>query len=655
MAPSTDCGAVRVLYVDDDAGVRERVGETLGSDERFDVVAVAAAATALDRAAPESFDCVVAEYDLPETGGLDLFEALRDRGVECPFVVFTDRGSERVAGEAVDAGVDGYVSKRAGGVETLARRVESVVERRRAEAALAESRRRLSLFVEQSPLGVVEWDADARFVALNAEAERILGYRESELVGERWELIVPEEGRDDVAAVVESIIDAEGGHHSVNENVREDGERVVCEWHNRIVTDDDGDVVAWFSLVQDVTDRHERQRRLEELTAQYETLIENFPGGGAFLFDEDLRYTVAGGQGLSDVGLTADDFLGATPHDLFPEEVAEETAEHYRRTLGGEHTTYEQEYEGKRWQVLTIPVRDDDGAVTGGLAVSQDVTEQRRRVEELDRQTERLEEFASLVSHDLRNPLSVAEGYVDLARMELSDGVAPETVESRLEDASRAHDRMRRLVENLLTLARANSGVGEVGTHSLVDLSEACWANVDTGDAALVTGADLQLRADRGQLQRLLENLVRNAVEHGSTGNRSARRSGDAVEHGSTGSQRPAGDESEPTAPGASPTRGASADTPPESGADARDPLLTVTIGALPDGDGFYVADDGPGIEPERRDEVFETGHTTAEGGTGLGLRIVEQVAEAHGWTVDLTESADGGARFEFRGVGVVG
>ncbi len=79
-----------------------------------------------------------------------------------------------------------------------------------------------------------------------------------------------------------------------------------------------------------------------------------------------------------------------------------------------------------------------------------------------------------------------------------------------------------------------------------------------------------------------------------------------------------------------------------------------MTVGALPDDDGFYVADDGVGIAPERRVEVFEAGHPTAGSGTGLGLRIVEQVATAHDWTVDLTESADGGARFEFRGVEVV-
>jgi signal transduction histidine kinase len=68
-------------------------------------------------------------------------------------------------------------------------------------------------------------------------------------------------------------------------------------------------------------------------------------------------------------------------------------------------------------------------------------------------------------------------------------------------------------------------------------------------------------------------------------------------------------------------------------------------------GSGFFVADDGPGIPEERRETVFEAGHTTHSEGTGLGLSIVEQFVEAHGWSIRVTESADGGARFEVTGV----
>jgi signal transduction histidine kinase len=81
---------------------------------------------------------------------------------------------------------------------------------------------------------------------------------------------------------------------------------------------------------------------------------------------------------------------------------------------------------------------------------------------------------------------------------------------------------------------------------------------------------------------------------------------------------------------------------------DARAGGLTVRVGPL-DVEGFYVADNGPGIDPSRRDRIFELGHTDADGGSGLGLAIVREIADAHGWAVDVTDGADGGARFELR------
>ncbi|MFW5938757.1 MAG: sensor histidine kinase, partial [Halanaeroarchaeum sp.] len=118
----------------------------------------------------------------------------------------------------------------------------------------------------------------------------------------------------------------------------------------------------------------------------------------------------------------------------------------------------------------------------------------------------------------------------------------------------------------------------------------------DGGDRAstldVVVDTEREVLANPGRLKRLLDNLFRNAAEHGGDG---------------------------------------------------------VVVGDI--SDGFYVADDGPGIPADQRDEVFESGHSTSESGTGFGLAIVQRIAEAHGWDVSLTESETGGARFEFTGV----
>jgi len=76
-----------------------------------------------------------------------------------------------------------------------------------------------------------------------------------------------------------------------------------------------------------------------------------------------------------------------------------------------------------------------------------------------------------------------------------------------------------------------------------------------------------------------------------------------------------------------------------------------VTVGDLAERTGFYVADDGPGIRADDPEAVFESGYSTQGGGAGLGLAIVESVADDHDWAVTVTESADGGARFEVSGV----
>ena len=247
-----------------------------------------------------------------------------------------------------------------------------------------------------------------------------------------------------------------------------------------------------------------------------------------------------------------------------------------------------------------IPLQLGEANVSG-YAIYTDITEQKQREEELRTQNERLDEFAGIVSHDLRNPINVASGYIDLA---LTTG---ET--DHLTRAAEAIDRMDSLVSDLLLLARKGSAINETIPVDLETITRRAWANVETTEATLSVADSIEFEADPGRITELFENLVRNSVEHGSTGSRAPP--GDAIEH---------------------------------AGA-----TVTVTVGSLSDKDGFFLEDDGPGIAPELRSKVFETGYTTDSDGTGLGLAIIKRIADAHGWDVTITESDNGGARFVFR------
>jgi signal transduction histidine kinase len=275
----------------------------------------------------------------------------------------------------------------------------------------------------------------------------------------------------------------------------------------------------------------------------------------------------------------------------------------------------------------------DGGDVVGYLFLADERVERRKR---LERQRERLEEFSSVVSHDLRNPLSVAFGNVELA-----DELDGDASSERLDRALDALDRMDDLIGELLTLAREGKTVRTAEPTDLRSVAERAWRTAgESADAALVVDGPLPtVTCDPDRLRQCLENLFRNAIEHGAPDGTAVVDAGDA--DGGTGGE--SGPESG-VAPGTFTPRTESATAGPT---DPEDAALRVRVGRTDEG--FYVADDGAGIDPDQRDAVFEPGHTTAPDGTGFGLAIVERIAEAHEWSVSVTEGREGGARFEFR------
>jgi len=270
---------IRVLHVDDDPELADLAAIYLErEDDCFDVETTTDPLADVDQLV-EGVDCLVSDYDMPGRNGIELLEAVRERRPELPFVLYTGKGSEEIASDAITAGVTEYLQKERGTGQyaVLANRIKNAVTQYRSQRELEESQKRLSLFIEQSPLGVLEYDDDFEIVGLNDAGEEILGYTEAELRGETWEKIVSDTSYENVDEVTSALAAAEGGYHSIDENVRKDGSHIVCEWHNRIVTDDDGAVVAVFSQFQDVTERERRKERLERTTARLEALFENSP------------------------------------------------------------------------------------------------------------------------------------------------------------------------------------------------------------------------------------------------------------------------------------------------------------------------------------------------------------------------------------------
>jgi len=281
----------------------------------------------------------------------------------------------------------------------------------------------------------------------------------------------------------------------------------------------------------------------------------------------------------------------------------------------------------------------------GRVLTFADVTERERYRRELERQNERLEMFASMVSHDLRNPLSVAKGHIELARTEDNH--------EDIETAKRALDRMNDLIDDVLQLARQGQPIDATEPVDIGAIAKASWEMVDSDGAELLVEDAPEIDADADRLRQLFENLFRNAVEHGVTSSRP--QAGESMEHGFTGSRAGTDDSVEQDSTGPdSQARQDSVEqdsTGPDSQA-RQDSVehgssdLTVRVGELDRG-GFYVEDDGVGIPEDEREEVFGSGYSTGEDGTGFGLAIVTEIVDAHGWRIRVRESREGGARFE--------
>ena len=611
LQPTSD-PSVDALYVGADADGLSR------ADDRVSVRRATTAGDALATLDAEtSIDCVVSEASLPEMDALAFFKSVRDLREDVPFVLAVESGDDVLVGDALDAGVTDCVRVGAGAVESdlLAHRTQAAVASHRTESRLrAERAQYRRLFADAPVMYVVFRSVDDEPVIEDCNDRFLdrLGYERDDLLDRSvWDIYADES----MARAVDGFDSGRQGTFGQQERtlVAANGERVDTLFRASPRLDAAGDVIGTIGLYVDITAQKRRERTLERLHDATRNLLRagtrtqvaeivtdavrevlGYPMNLVRLADGDELYPVA----ITD---EAERRLGERPVYRTGEGTAGRAFAEGETLVYDDVRTVDDDYDRRTARAsMFVPVGDHGVLSVGDTEVGTFDRLDRHlaevfaanaataltlldRTRDLERQNERLEEFASVVSHDLRTPLTVVDGSLELACDRYDD--------ENLDRAARSLDRAFDLIEELLTLARTE----DTSDRRPVDLSavaETCWQTADTGDATLVVEDDTTVRADESRLRRLLENLFRNSIEHGSTDGRP----------------------------------------------------VTVTIGPLPDG--FYVEDDGSGL-PD--DDVFEAGYTTGSEGTGLGLAIVERIAGEHGWSVDAAEGDDGGARFEFR------
>ncbi|ELY64428.1 HTR-like protein [Natrinema versiforme JCM 10478] len=578
-----------MLHVDGDPEFSEAVGRFLErEDDRFDVTTAPDVSEGLASLAERDVDCIVSDYDMPGRDGLEFLEAVRSDDPDLPFILYTGKGSEAVASDAISAGVTDYLQKERGTDQyaILANRIANAVEARRYQRLFTERTRRLETLIDNLPgmvyrcRNVPDWPMET----VEGEVESLSGYtaRELERNEVKWgESVVHPADQAETWETIQDSLSADGTFEVTYRIVTADRTTKWVWERGRGIDEADGDPETLEGFITDVTEQKRRERELRRAREEYGALI-NGMNDTAWVLDIDGTILAVNDAAVETMGYSREELRSMRPHDFdigLDEAELSELIETMPTDGIQVFETVHETKDGERIPVeissSLIPYHGD----TVVLSIARDISDRKEREEQLER-------FASIVSHDLRNPLNVAQGHLESAREERDS--------EHLEHVARAHERMAALVDDLLALSRAGARIGDVESVDLGATVDHCWQNVATANATVRTDIDRTVRADPTRLAQLLENLFRNAVEHG-------------------------GDE------------------------------VSITVGERPDG--FYVADDGRGIAEQEREEVFRDGYSTAAEGTGFGLSIVEQVADAHGWSVTVSDSEHGGARFDVVGL----
>jgi len=499
-------------------------------------------------------------------------------------------------------------------------------EQVQATESLRESEQRLKYHFENSPLAVVEWDADFTVTRWSSEAERIFGWKNEEIVGARIDQlkIIYEEDIPLVNRTMERLVSGEKRTVvSTNRNYTKSGALIECTWHNSVILNAKGRMESVLSLVEDITERRRAEAALRESEGRYRALAENIPDL-IVRFDRDLRPVYANPAVNRRTGLSGGEIIGRTAADY--EKVTQTTARWetaMREVLkSGETQRYEHtdnwQGEPRVFDVQIVPEISADGTVQGMIGIGRDITARKRVEDLLARQTAQLQErsaqleeankelesFSYSVSHDLRAPLRAIDGFARIILRQQGDKFDEKTTGqfNLIRDNARI---MQTLIDNLLSFSRVQKASMKIAAIDMEKLTGEVWNEVRKANRE----RELEFKlnkiisgyGDATLIRQVLFNLIDNAVKF--TKNRK---------------------------PG----------------------IIEVNSYEEDNKVIYWMKDNGAGFDMAYYNKlfaVFQRLHAADEyDGTGVGLAIVQRIVNRHGGRVWAEGEVDKGATFYF-------
>ncbi|AGN00680.1 HTR-like protein [Salinarchaeum sp. Harcht-Bsk1] len=315
--------APHVLHVDDEHGLVD-LAATFLEREGLAVTTATDAETGLDRLEDNSIDAVVSDYDMPGTDGLEFLAAVREDYPDLPFILFTGKGSEEIASEAISRGVTDYLQKETGTDQyaVLANRIEESVRRYRAESELAETRRRHETLLANLPgmayRATTEPGWPMSFVSEGCRA--VTGYEAAQLTSGTvdWEtdVIIPED-RVPARRTVETAVEQGEPFEVTYRITRKDGEeRIVWEQGRAIDDGESADVTVLEGFITDVTARERNERALRTVSATQRAVLQQVTDG-VFVVDLEAGEVLETNAAAADLtGYPEGELVGSDPKAL---------------------------------------------------------------------------------------------------------------------------------------------------------------------------------------------------------------------------------------------------------------------------------------------------------------------------------------------------
>ncbi len=628
-----------VVVIDDAPDVRALVRTRLRLSRRLEVVDEGSTGHDAVRLALEHRpDLMLLDVSMPELDGLQALPDIVRASPGTRVVLFSGFDERGLAERGLELGAAAFIEK-SGSVDRLVADLLAVLRtgRRRGDdgagdtevvveegtvddstvddsadgdsaddRVLADHRERFREVFEQAAIGMATLTLSGQVVRANGALADLLQQPAGGLVGVGYASLADDEGAAQVTTAVAALTD---GAADVVHVTHELAERATVRSTLAVVRGEHGQPLYLFVQAQDVTAQRRVDEQLRASEARLQLLVEAVEDYAIFMLDPTGRVASWNTGAERIKGYRGEEIIGRHFRLFYPEQA--QRAQHPEREL--ELALRDGRYEEEGWRVrrdgtrfwanvVLTAVRDADGRHVGFAKVTRDHTQ--RRDTQVEREQAAAEvarangelavanqllaraaadqaQFLAVTAHELRGPVTVLAGSADLIAAHWDEVTVAERTEI-LQGMTSSARRLRRLIGELLTASRLEAGAVQLDLRRtrLVDVLRAgtTGAREHPGDTVVVQCApDLQVVADPDRLAQVVENLVRNALTHGSA---------------------------------------------------------PVTVTATRDGDRVLVGvhDEGPGVPAAVAPRLFErfiTGERRS--GTGLGLFIVRELARAHG------------------------